>query len=117
MAPLDYETQTLITFNLIAEDSATPPNKGITIVTVIVTDYNDNEPIFSQSNYEFDVREDVNSSVVIGKVTATDKDSGFEGKINYRIQPSQFSKFLKVTPIKPTIFIISTIHFFLMNLN
>jgi len=87
---LDREKQALITFNLIAEDSSSPPNKGVAIVTVTISDYNDNAPIFTRRNYEFDVREDINSSVVVGEVLATDEDESDNGKIHYSIMPSPF---------------------------
>ena len=87
----------MITFNLIAQDSATPPNKGVAIVTVTVTDYNDNKPVFSRESYEFDVREDTNTTTVVGTVSATDKDEDFNGKIAYSIQPSRYSKYISST--------------------
>eukprot|EP00111_Clytia_hemisphaerica_P005933 TCONS_00017188-protein len=96
-AQLDREVQSFITFNLIAEDSASPPNKGVAIVTVNITDYNDNKPIFSREKYEFDVREDINTTTIVGKVTATDQDvEYFNGLVAYNIQPSQFSSFFRI---------------------
>ena len=49
--------------------------------------------MFSRESYEFDVREDTDTTTIVGTVLATDKDEGFNGKVAYQIQPSQFSKY------------------------
>ena len=83
----------MTTFNLIAEDGSSPPNKGVAIVTVTITDYNDNAPVFTRESYEFDVREDINSSVIVGGVAATDNDEGANGNVHYSLMPSPFGNF------------------------
>lgn len=76
-------------FTLVAEDGETS-NRGIAIFTVTITDVNDNYPQFTRNEYHFRVREDAITSVAIGTVEATDLDSGFNSKIEYRLQPSPF---------------------------
>ena len=45
-------------------------------VTVLVTDANDNVPIFDNKNYEFTVKEDAGAGEAIGKIGLFIKDKG-----------------------------------------
>ena len=56
-----------------------------TITGQIVVDLveTNQSPLFSSDNYVFNVTENIPLNTVIGKITATDKDSGTWGKITY----------------------------------
>ena len=63
------------------------------MVTVVVRDSNDNVPIFDQESYEFDLREDIQSGEFIGKIAATDADSGRFGQVEYTLRGFGADKF------------------------
>ena len=55
-------------------------------VSVIVTDSNDNVPIFEKESYEFVVNEDAQSGDFVGTINATDADSGRFGRVIYDLR-------------------------------
>ena len=54
-------------------------------MSVYILDENDNAPIFNPSEYTFHVLENATKSQEVGRVTATDKDAGPNGKVTYSI--------------------------------
>ena len=50
---------------------------------MLVTDANDNVPVFESDAFEFTVREDAVSGEPLGSVTATDADSGRFGQVRH----------------------------------
>ena len=80
---LDRETQS--SYNLVV----TACDKGVPImctdigVTITITDTNDHIPLFSQLVYSFTVLEDRFADFTIGRVIATDLDSGSNGDITF----------------------------------
>ena len=58
--------------------------KATTSVLVSIMDENDNVPLF-QSSYTFHVSEAAVKPHEVGKVMATDKDAGPNGRVSYRI--------------------------------
>ena len=90
---LDHEDELAkeFIFDVVAE---TP--SGVQVrsrVTVIVTDSNDNTPLFSESVYEFNIPEDASSETVLGTIAAEDPDSGSYGEIIYSIRGFGSEKF------------------------
>ncbi|XP_075066028.1 protocadherin gamma-B5-like isoform X6 [Mixophyes fleayi] len=81
--PLDRETQNIHELILTALDGGNPVKSGTALVKVIVTDANDNAPIFTQDMYKVTLKENipVNSTVII--LNATDKDEGINAEITY----------------------------------
>ena len=57
--------------------------RATTIVTVIVTDVNDNSPVITPAT--FSVRENQPEGTVVGMVVAMDVDTGIGGQLNYYI--------------------------------
>ncbi|CAE1305854.1 DCHS1_2 [Acanthosepion pharaonis] len=57
-----------------------------TDVRVRVLDDNDNDPIFSRKRYTFNTLENQSVGTVVGIVSATDRDSGQNAKLNYSIR-------------------------------
>lgn len=57
-----------------------------------VLDDNDNTPVFSQSNYLFEVSEDVAVGHAVGLVSASDDDEGSNAVINYFTKMENGSK-------------------------
>ncbi|KAK1803047.1 hypothetical protein P4O66_021580, partial [Electrophorus voltai] len=82
---LDRETQDVYDLVIIAEDNGFPPRNNVTRMTVIVTDVNDNPPVFSQRSYSTRVlARDVKGGDLVLTVSATDRDAGNNSLINYR---------------------------------
>ncbi|XP_050524905.1 cadherin-23 [Daktulosphaira vitifoliae] len=77
---LDYELIKVINFTLVAiETIPKNPKYSIVPVAVYLRDVNDNYPEFSHPIYEVFVSENSVSGKTIGRVEATDKDSGLFG--------------------------------------
>ena len=55
-------------------------------------DDNDHTPVFSRSNYVFEVAENVNIGHLVGSVSASDDDEGINAKISYIIKLKNGSK-------------------------
>lgn len=73
--PLDYDSPTNdrnFTMKVRLSDGANQPAE--TVITIAVTNDNDQQPVFQPSNYNFTVTENFNCSIQIGKVTAMDPD-------------------------------------------
>ncbi|XP_069812893.1 protocadherin gamma-B1-like [Dendropsophus ebraccatus] len=81
--PIDRETQDIHELILTALDGGNPIKSGTTLIKIIVTDANDNAPVFSQDMYKVSLKENipVNSTVII--LNATDSDEGVNAQITY----------------------------------
>uniref|UniRef100_A0A8B9HAW7 Cadherin domain-containing protein n=1 Tax=Astyanax mexicanus TaxID=7994 RepID=A0A8B9HAW7_ASTMX len=82
---LDYEEQVLHTLRIRASDSIHQTEAEL---TVQVLDVNDNAPIFSLEFYQL-----TSADSFVVAVSATDRDSGLNGKISYRLLSSLMKGF------------------------
>ncbi|XP_041442034.1 protocadherin gamma-B5 isoform X6 [Xenopus laevis] len=91
--PLDRETQSIHELILTASDGGKPLRTGTALIRIIVTDYNDNLPVFTQEVYKVSISENapINSTVII--LTATDKDDGTNAQIKYSISKKSENNF------------------------
>ncbi|XP_040200807.1 protocadherin gamma-B2-like isoform X28 [Rana temporaria] len=80
---LDQELQNVHELILTALDGGNPVRTGTAVIRIIVTDVNDNFPIFSQEVYKVSVNENIAVNTTIINVNASDKDSGANGQITY----------------------------------
>ena len=80
---LDREEESMFRINVIATDKGSPPKSSQALVEITVIDVNDNSPQFEKEFYNFTVFENATVPTVIGKVFATDADSGKNGKVHY----------------------------------
>ncbi|VDN60412.1 unnamed protein product [Dracunculus medinensis] len=81
---------------------------------VTVKDVNDNAPQFSADSYFFDLPEELPvGTIVFMKIKATDKDQlGPNSFINYRILPSEYSRYLNIVdPTSPILTVADRIDF------
>ncbi len=85
---LDYESQRLYSFIIIASDNGIPPMSSNTTYTVNVTDVNDNPPIFSQPKYNFNVSEDIIVPSTLATLTALDADEGSNAVVEFFLNGS-----------------------------
>ncbi|TSK18033.1 Protocadherin Fat 4 [Bagarius yarrelli] len=94
---LDREKQETYDVVLVARDYGTPPRQNITTLTIIVTDVNDNAPVFSQPSYSTQVlANDAKKGDLVLTVSATDQDAGNNSVITYRF--SEDSEMVELNP-------------------
>ncbi|KAG9490973.1 hypothetical protein GDO78_006355, partial [Eleutherodactylus coqui] len=82
---LDRETQNKHELILTASDGGNPVQTGTALINIIVTDFNDNVPVFTQDVYKVSIRENIPVNSTILQVSATDEDEGVNAKITYSI--------------------------------
>ncbi|XP_041641522.1 protocadherin-23 [Cheilinus undulatus] len=87
---LDYEEQTEYTLSVWASDSL---HQTTGELQVQVLDINDNAPVFTEVSYQVELSELVSADTLVLSVSATDRDSGFNGKITYRLLSSPLQGF------------------------
>ncbi|XP_075131389.1 protocadherin gamma-B5-like isoform X3 [Leptodactylus fuscus] len=80
---LDRENLNIHSLILTAMDGGNPTRSGTTVIQVIVTDVNDNFPVFSHEVYKISIEENIPVNTIITTVTATDRDEGVNGQIIY----------------------------------
>ncbi|XP_061607074.1 protocadherin-16-like isoform X2 [Phyllopteryx taeniolatus] len=100
-APLDFEEKTWYTVTVRATDSQHHTEANITI---LVEDVNDNVPAFTQDLYQVTLPEHTPAGSVVVTVTATDRDSGENGRITYSVMSSTQEGFY-IDPNNGTLFI------------
>lgn len=88
---LDRETADRYSLTVAATDNGTPPETATTKVTVSVLDANDNDPVFARDSYEFYVEENLAVGAIVGKVSASDRDTGANAAIRYGLIPGNSS--------------------------
>ncbi|XP_049983957.1 protocadherin gamma-B4 isoform X20 [Alexandromys fortis] len=81
--PLDREKQKSYHLTLTALDFGHPPLNGTAQIQVLVTDANDNPPVFSQDIYRVSLPENVHPGTTVLRVAATDQDEGVYSQITY----------------------------------
>ncbi|WAQ99074.1 PC11Y-like protein [Mya arenaria] len=86
---LDREIQDSYIFEIIAADGDQPSRKGKLLVTVEVSDVNDNTPTFNTTSYNCTVSEETEINSVIIKLNATDPDFEENGLVKYRFSTHQ----------------------------
>ncbi|KAF4091142.1 hypothetical protein AMELA_G00033680 [Ameiurus melas] len=83
---IDYEHQASYTLAIIARDSGIPQKSDTTYVEIIVLDANDNAPQFLRAIYQGTVFEDAPVYTSVLQVSASDRDSGSNGRVSYTFQ-------------------------------
>ncbi|MEE6478681.1 hypothetical protein FKM82_011947 [Ascaphus truei] len=80
---LDRETQSIHELVLTASDGGSPVLTGTALIKIVITDVNDNIPVFTQVVYKVSVNENtpINSTVLC--VKASDKDEGTNAQVTY----------------------------------
>uniref|UniRef100_A0A8C5MG48 Cadherin domain-containing protein n=1 Tax=Leptobrachium leishanense TaxID=445787 RepID=A0A8C5MG48_9ANUR len=84
--PLDRETQSTHELILTAVDGGNPTKSGTALVKIIITDANDNFPIFSQEVYKVSVSENSPINTTFLTVSTTDQDEGSNAQITYSLR-------------------------------
>ncbi|CAI9725796.1 dachsous-like [Octopus vulgaris] len=84
---LDYEVTPFYSLKLRAFDGGKKPRSSYQLFNISVLDSNDNHPVFPMSLYNATVMENITVGTSILRVTATDLDSGENGKIRFSLNP------------------------------
>ncbi|EDO30364.1 predicted protein [Nematostella vectensis] len=83
---LDYDTLRQYQFSLVVKDGGGFYQEiAIATVTVTLQDVNDNDPEFTGMPYTSDIAENLPAGTIVFQVTATDKDSGENGRLSFNI--------------------------------
>jgi len=83
--PLDRESRDHYRLMLLAYDGGFPVNSGSVTIIIDVEDVNDNSPMFEQSVYHVKVSESTAIGSVLLTPSASDADSGHNGRLKYRL--------------------------------
>lgn len=80
---LDYDmSNRQFTLRIEVNDSVVAP---VLTVVIDITDINDNDPVFDNTSYVFEVSEDTMNGYMVGRVEADDIDSGLFGSVQYSL--------------------------------
>ncbi|KAM9795647.1 protocadherin-20 [Neosynchiropus ocellatus] len=82
--PLDFETESKHHISVVAEASDMAP--ALHVINVLVSDVNDNVPRFLQTHYQLEVEENNQPATALIKLSASDADSGNNGRVSYRLE-------------------------------
>ncbi|XP_059918635.1 protocadherin alpha-3-like isoform X36 [Gadus macrocephalus] len=97
-SPLDREKQSGYNVRIIASDSGVPMLSSEKNIHIVVSDVNDNSPIFPLSHYTFYITENNNPSASLFSVRASDPDEDSNSLISYHIprEERDHSSFLNI---------------------
>ncbi|CAG5122528.1 unnamed protein product, partial [Candidula unifasciata] len=82
---LDREKVSNYTLAIEARDGGSSPKSAHQNLTILITDANDNAPVFTQSQYNATVAEDVEVGHSLMRIHATDLDKSLNGAVRYFI--------------------------------
>ncbi|XP_034163509.2 protocadherin alpha-4-like [Pangasianodon hypophthalmus] len=88
---LDRESVSQYNITLIATDEGTPPLSSTSVITVHISDVNDNAPRFQDTIINVHVKENSQVGAVIYTVSAFDPDVGDNARISYSLLESSKS--------------------------
>ena len=107
---LDRETVSHYSLTVVATDYGVPARSSTTRVDVTILDENDNAPLFQQSVYQSNIREDAGNQSEVVTVLATDADE--PGSINSMIDYSlNDSSVFTINRNSGTIKLVSSLNF------
>ncbi|XP_074065094.1 uncharacterized protein LOC141504176 [Macrotis lagotis] len=84
---LDRESRDEYNITITVIDLGSPSLKSEHNLTVLISDVNDNPPMFSQREYKLYLQENNSPALHIGSVSANDSDSGINAKVTYSLLP------------------------------
>ena len=99
----DREIREEYEFRVLAVDAGTPQLTATALITLIVTDQNDNPPHWN-SSFTFSVCESERSRVELGTFRAFDRDIGENARLIYRLADRSSDGRFEVDPLRGTLF-------------
>ncbi|KAH8414033.1 hypothetical protein KR222_002842, partial [Zaprionus bogoriensis] len=109
---LDYEQLQNFTVKLRAQDQGTPPRHSDTLLRVVVTDADDQNPKFQRESYSAELPADGRAGELRMRpepLKAVDQDEGICAPIQYTIVQSQDAKYFRVHPHSGVITLLTPI--------
>ncbi|XP_056322243.1 protocadherin gamma-A12-like isoform X22 [Danio aesculapii] len=89
--PLDRESVSQYNITITAADEGTPPLSSSTVITVHISDVNDNAPHFPAPVINAFLSENSQAGGLVTKVTADDSDTGENAELSYSLLDSSSS--------------------------
>ncbi|XP_018107560.1 protocadherin gamma-B2 isoform X3 [Xenopus laevis] len=83
--PLDREKQSYLEIILTALDGGSPVKTGSAVIKINISDFNDNNPLFSKELYQVNLIESAPVNTLVVHLDATDEDEGINGHITYSL--------------------------------
>ncbi|XP_072001802.1 protocadherin gamma-B4-like isoform X36 [Engystomops pustulosus] len=80
---LDREKQSFYELTLTALDGGNPQKSSTATVKIVVQDFNDNLPLFTQDTYHIRLHENAAIGSIVIQLNATDEDEGSNAQITY----------------------------------
>ncbi|XP_055906826.1 protocadherin alpha-8 isoform X1 [Eupeodes corollae] len=110
--PLDYEVMHNLTLKLRAQDQGTPPKFTDTMLRLVITDADDQNPKFLQESYQGELPTDGRPGELKIRpeaIKAVDQDEGICAPIQYSIVQSQDTKYFRIHPNTGAITLLANI--------
>ena len=85
IASFDREESERVSFYVIASDKGQPSLSSSALVTLLIDNIDDEPPMFSNPSYEFKVPENEDRGILVGQVSARDRDSSGKNQISYSL--------------------------------
>uniref|UniRef100_A0ACB8EBP0 Uncharacterized protein n=1 Tax=Sphaerodactylus townsendi TaxID=933632 RepID=A0ACB8EBP0_9SAUR len=89
--PLDREKVPEYNITITATDRGSPRLTSIRMITVKISDVNDNPPVFEKAKYEMQLWENNIPGLLVGLVQAADLDEGQNAQVTYSLVPGNAS--------------------------
>ena len=89
----DRETTGNYKFTVLAVDSGNPALTGTASVMVTINDANDNAPRFNEPMFQFFVKENLLTDVIVGSLSASDADDGRNAQVHFKLEGDSKSFF------------------------
>ena len=88
-----YQLEVAVSNNVMITSGSTSDDfqSDIAVVNIIITDVNDNPPIFPVTSYGFSISENASIDTMVGMVSAVDADAEGNNEIDYQIQSNNFT--------------------------
>uniref|UniRef100_A0A8C6VT52 Cadherin domain-containing protein n=1 Tax=Naja naja TaxID=35670 RepID=A0A8C6VT52_NAJNA len=83
--PLDREETPQYNITITATDQGSPRLTSVTVISILLSDVNDNPPIFERGFYDLHLRENNIPGLLIGSVYAVDMDTEENAKVTYSL--------------------------------
>ncbi|XP_041440850.1 protocadherin gamma subfamily A, 3 L homeolog isoform X37 [Xenopus laevis] len=111
--PLDREKNNSSVLILSAFDGGTPLKTGTSLIKIVVTDVNDNYPLFNKDTYRVTLSENAPVGFLVTELHATDADEGSNAQITYLFHdiPENAHEIFSINPLNGSVKIIGKLDY------
>ena len=95
---LDFENRTSYPLVVMVTDHGDPRRNHTSHVTVYVTDFNDNLPVFSEAAYSQVMEENLAPYTTVLQVNSTDQDTGTNRIVRYSLAEGEGTEYFDIDP-------------------